>query len=241
MQTALKDYLLYPAFILLVLAVPSLFVSLAVNIYAGSEDLYTGGFARYHISGATGIGDSQLQNVARGMVDYFGGKVDSPQVEVDIRGIKRPVYNQKELIHLEDVRKIIDIFKMLEILSLIIFLSAGLYIYFKPGVNRLLRGLQAGAVVSVAFLGSVMLWALIDFNSIFYFFHILSFSNDLWLLDPATDYLIMMFPEGFFFDAAILIVATIIATAIVIWVAAYAAKKVLRRAEKPGNGVGSSV
>jgi uncharacterized membrane protein len=53
------------------------------------------------------------------------------------------------------------------------------------------------------------------------------------LLDPATDYLIMMFPEGFFFDAAILIVATIIATAIVIWVAAYAAKKVLQRAEKP--------
>jgi integral membrane protein (TIGR01906 family) len=233
MHTKLKEYLLYPVFILLVLAIPILIISVAVNLYTGSVDLYTGGFARYHISAATGIGDSQLQGVARGMVDYFEGKVDSPQVEVDIRGIKRPVYNQKELIHLEDVRKIIDIFKMLEILSFIIFLAAGLYIYFKSGVNRLLRGLQAGAVVSVAFLGSVMLWALIDFNSIFYFFHILSFSNDLWLLDPATDYLIMMFPEGFFFDAAILIVATIIATAIVIWVAAYAAKKVLQRAEKP--------
>ncbi len=237
MQTALKDYLLYPAFILLVLAVPLLFVSLAVNIYAGSEDLYTGGFARYHISGATGIGDSQLQNVARGMVDYFDGKVPSPQVEVDIRGINRPVYNQKELIHLEDVRKIIDIFKMLEILSIITILTTGLYIFFTAGVNRLLKGLQAGAVVTVAFLGSVMLWALIDFNSIFYFFHILSFSNDLWLLDPATDYLIMMFPEGFFFDTAILIVATIITAAIVTWTAAYAAGRVLQRFEKSGCGI----
>ena len=239
MQTALKDYLLYPALILLVLAIPLLFVSLAVNIYTGSEELYTGGFARYYISDATGISDSQLQNVARGMVGYLNGKVPSPQVEVDTRGIRRPVYNQKELIHMEDVRKIIEIFKMLEILSLIIFLVTGCYILLRAGMNRLLRGLQAGAVVTVAFLGAVMLWALIDFNSIFYFFHILSFSNDLWLLDPATDYLIMMFPEGFFFDTAVLIVATIITAALVTWIAAYVAKKVLQRSEKTSTGVRS--
>jgi len=232
MQTTLKEYLFYPAFIMLVLAIPILIVSLAVNIYAGSVDLYTGGFSKYHISSATGISNPQLQDVARGMVDYFDGKVRSPQVEVDIRGIKRPVYSQKELIHLEDVRKIIDMFKMLEILSIIIFLVTGLYMFFKFGVSRLLKGLQSGAIVTVVFLGSIMLWALIDFNSIFYFFHILSFSNDLWLLDPATDYLIMMFPEGFFFDSAILMVATIIAAAILIWVAAYVMKRVLPRAEK---------
>jgi integral membrane protein (TIGR01906 family) len=95
-----------------------------------------------------------------------------------------------------------------------------------------LKGFQAGAVVTVVFLGSIMLWALMDFNSIFYFFHILSFSNDLWLLDPATDYLIMMFPSGFFFDSAILIVVTIIAVAILIWFAAYVMKIVLLCAEK---------
>ena len=232
MQTSVKEYLFYPAFIMLVLAMPMLIVSVAVNIYAGSVDLYTGGFSKYHISEATGISNTQLQGVAHGMVDYFNGKVRSPQVEVDIRGIERPVYNQKELIHLEDVRKIIDIFKMLEILSLIVFLATGLTMFFKFGVSRLLKGLQAGAVVTVVFLGSVMLWALIDFNSIFYFFHILSFSNDLWLLDPATDYLIMMFPEGFFFDSAILIAATIIAVAILIWFAAYVMKRVLLPAEK---------
>jgi len=232
MQTKLKEYLFYPAFIMLVLAIPMLIVSVAVNIYAGSVDLYTGGFARYHISAVTGISNPQLKDVARGMADYLDGKVRSPQVEVDINGIKRPVYSQKELIHLEDVRKIIDIFKMLEVLSLIIFLLTGLSMFFKFGVSRLLKGLQAGAVVTVVFLGSVMLWALIDFNSIFYFFHILSFSNDLWLLDPATDYLIMMFPEGFFFDSAVLIVATIIGVAVTIWLAAYVMTRVLLRAEK---------
>ena len=106
--------------------------------------------------------------------------------------------------------------------------------FYKCGVSRLLNGLQAGAAVTIIFLGSVMLWAMIDFNSIFYFFHIMSFSNDLWLLDPATDYLIMMFPEGFFFDSAILMVATIIAAAIVVWAAAFVLKRALPRAEKPG-------
>jgi integral membrane protein (TIGR01906 family) len=232
MQTTVKEYLIYPAFILLVLAIPMLIVSVAVNIYAGSVGLYTGGFAKYQISAVTGISNPQLKDVARGMVDYLDGKIQSPQVEVDIKGIKRPVYSQKELIHLEDVRKIIDVFKMLEILSLIVFLGVGLSMFFIFGVSRLLKGLQAGAAVTVILPGSAMLWALIDFNSIFYFFHILSFSNDLWLLDPATDYLIMMFPEGFFFDAAILMVATVIAAAILIWFAAYVVKRVLLRAEK---------
>jgi integral membrane protein (TIGR01906 family) len=232
MQTTVKEYLFYAAFIMLVLAIPMLIVSVAVNIYAGSVDLYTGGFAKYQISAVTGISNPQLKDVALGMVDYLDRKIQSPQVEVDIKGIKRPVYSQKELIHLEDVRKIIDVFKMLEILSLIVFLGMGLSMFFKFGVSWLLKGLQAGAAVTVIFLGSAMLWALIDFNSIFYFFHILSFSNDLWLLDPATDYLIMMFPEGFFFDAAILMVAAVIAAAILIWFAAYVVKRILLRAEK---------
>jgi uncharacterized membrane protein len=34
----------------------------------------------------------------------------------------------------------------------------------------------------------------------------LFFNNDLWLLDPATDVMINMFPEEFFYDMAIGIV-----------------------------------
>lgn len=232
MKTLIKGYLFHIAFIMLVLAVPLIIVSVNVSVYAGSVGLYTGGFARYHISEVTGISNGQLKDVARGMVGYFNGDVPSPQVEVDILGQSRPVYSQKELMHMEDVRKIIDLFKMLGILSLIIFLLTGLYLLLKFGGGQLLKGLQAGAIVTVAFLGAVMLWALIDFNSIFYFFHILSFSNDLWLLDPAKDYLIMMFPAGFFFDSAVMIVATIISAAIIVWIAAYAVKRVWLPGEK---------
>lgn len=234
MKNTAKGYLYYPALVLLVLAVPVLIVSIAVNVYARSVELYTGGFARYHITDVTGISNLQLKGVARAMVDYFDGRAGSPQVEVDINGTRRPVYSQKELVHMEDVRKIIDIFKTLEILSLTLFLVAGAYLWIKPGAGHFLKGLQYGAAVTVGLLGSVMLWALIDFNSIFYVFHILSFSNDLWLLDPATDYLIMMFPSGFFFDSAVTIVATVMGVAVVTWVAAYAAGRFILPVAKPG-------
>ena len=42
-----------------------------------------------------------------------------------------------------------------------------------------------------------------DFEDFFLQFHLLSFANDFWILNPATDYLIMLFPQGFWFDAAL--------------------------------------
>ena len=39
-----------------------------------------------------------------------------------------------------------------------------------------------------------------DFNAVFTLFHEIFFDNDLWIFDPATDYMIRMLPEGFFYD-----------------------------------------
>jgi integral membrane protein (TIGR01906 family) len=81
----------------------------------------------------------------------------------------------------------------------------------------------------------LIIWALIDFDGLFLLFHYISFSNNLWILDPSKDYLIMMFPEGFFNDAAILIVSTIIGVAVIIWIAAFLVnKKLVRQAAAAG-------
>ena len=42
-----------------------------------------------------------------------------------------------------------------------------------------------------------------DFNKYFLLFHEMFFSNDLWLLNPETDLLIRMLPEGFFLDMVV--------------------------------------
>ena len=56
----------------------------------------------------------------------------------------------------------------------------------------------------------VGLGTLVGFDRLFLAFHLISFSNDLWQLDPRRDYLIAMFPQGFFLDATLLIALAII-------------------------------
>lgn len=42
-----------------------------------------------------------------------------------------------------------------------------------------------------------------NFNAVFTKFHEIFFDNDLWIFDPAEDYMIRMLPEGLFFDMVI--------------------------------------
>jgi len=204
------------ALAILAVSIPVLIISGTVNVYAHSTGLYEYGFNRYHISAATGISDEQLKGVARNMVDFFSGKLPSPQMTVRVNGLDRLLYSQKELIHMDDVRSIISVFKTLQTMSIVAFLLAGASVFAALGARRLLRGILAGAIATVSLMAVLVAWALIDFNSLFYLFHIVSFSNDLWLLDPTRDYLIMMFTENFFYDAAIMVTGTVIAEAVIL-------------------------
>jgi integral membrane protein (TIGR01906 family) len=43
----------------------------------------------------------------------------------------------------------------------------------------------------------------LDFSELWTRFHQVAFRNDLWQLDPRSDYLIMLFPEPFWFAATV--------------------------------------
>jgi uncharacterized membrane protein len=72
-----------------------------------------------------------------------------------------------------------------------------------------------GSGATIALLAVLGLWAVIDFDSLFLLFHLVSFSNELWQLYPG-DMLLLMFPHGFFNDAALFVGAAAIAEAILI-------------------------
>jgi integral membrane protein (TIGR01906 family) len=234
MKSKLLKLIALLAFIILVVAIPILIVATTVQVYSHAEALYTAGFEKYNISQRTSISDIQLHQVAKQMVDYFSGKSQTPQLTVNKHGEPLPLYNEKELIHMEDVRNIVQLFTILQIASILIFIGMAILIYLMNGLEKLLRGIQIGAIVTGALTGILIIWALIDFNSLFLLFHYISFTNNLWVLDPSKDYLIMMFPEGFFNDAAILIVSSILIEAAIIWVAAYLIKMVSIRKTSMG-------
>jgi integral membrane protein (TIGR01906 family) len=45
----------------------------------------------------------------------------------------------------------------------------------------------------------------IAFDFFFTLFHEILFRNDFWLLDPRRDFLVVMFPEQFWFEATLLV------------------------------------
>ena len=64
-------------------------------------------------------------------------------------------------------------------------------------------------------------WALVGFERLFLLFHVVSFSNEYWILDPSKDYLIMLFPGGFFYDAALRCFGAVILVSLVMGISTF--------------------
>jgi len=67
--------------------------------------------------------------------------------------------------------------------------------------ETLLKLILLSGLLSVFLVILISITFLVFFDYFFVLFHEISFSNDLWILNPKTDYLIMLFPENFFRDA----------------------------------------
>jgi len=66
---------------------------------------------------------------------------------------------------------------------------------------------SAGLMVGIVVLVGVL--SFIDFSELWTRFHQVAFRNDLWQLDPTRDYLIMLFPEPFWFTATLRMATTV--------------------------------
>ena len=93
-------------------------------------------------------------------------------------------------------------------------------LFFKRLIVWMLIGI--GAAVD----GIAALFALValTFSSSFIRFHEIFFRTDTWLLNPATDNLIRMFPEAFFFDIFVRIVLTSVVFATILLIAGFLIK-----------------
>ncbi|NQT31253.1 MAG: DUF1461 domain-containing protein, partial [Deltaproteobacteria bacterium] len=74
-----------------------------------------------------------------------------------------------------------------------------------------------GSGITLGLMLALGLGALFGFNSIFWQFHVISFtSNDFWLLDPTRDYLKMLFADGYFYDVVLFCVLGVAGAAVIL-------------------------
>lgn len=113
-----------------------------------------------------------------------------------------PLYNERELSHMLDVKKLVQTAIMAWYLLIAFFLLvtilAGKYFAYPD----YWRALAAGGWVTIALLGAVFLAVFLSFDALFTAFHHLFFTGDTWLF-AYSDTLIRLFPMQFWQDAFI--------------------------------------
>ena len=127
---------------------------------------------------------------------------------VEYNGNDVSLYKEREILHMVDVKALMQsVFSITRWsgVFLLLLLATGLLVLKEKTFPLLLRSLKWSAIGTGVFLVIFGGTAAIDFGWLFTQFHFLSFANDLWLLDPYNDYLIIMFPQQFFFEATLFI------------------------------------
>lgn len=194
---------------LFIFSLPALLISAAVNFEFNSLWLYRNGFEKYNVSEATGLDKAELEKVAGGLIDYFNSRAEYISLTVVKDGEPLELFNQREVAHLKDVKALMQLnLRLLVGTAVYVGVYAGISLFWRR--KRYRRQLAWAAVIgsSIALGMIIALGAgsmLLDFSELFTRFHFVAFTNELWMLDPATDYLIMLFPEGFWYDSAVLL------------------------------------
>jgi integral membrane protein (TIGR01906 family) len=191
---------------LFILCLPVLLLTASLGWAANSHWLYKYGFEKYDISQVSGLADSELDKAASGLIGYFNSGEEYISLSVTKDGQPFELFNQREIIHLKDVKGLIwlDYWLLLGTLVYVLAYGGVCLLWRKPRYRRRLAwGLVGGGGLTLALMLALGLGTLFGFEQLFWKFHTLFFSNEFWLLDPTKDYLKMLFPDGFFYDAAL--------------------------------------
>ena len=149
----------------------------------------------YPITERTSLEIEEIREINSQIKNYFFDETEFLEVSI---------FNEKEIYHMKDVKDIINNLFLYGKLSSVVFVIITLICVKKYKV-RIYSVFKASNIVYSAVLLALAIGFLISFNKLFIIFHEIAFSNDLWKLNINEDYLLMMYPENFFRDIALLI------------------------------------
>jgi integral membrane protein (TIGR01906 family) len=106
-----------------------------------------------------------------------------------------PILSERERSHMRDVRTVFAGFYVLAIVA-----AAGLWLAIRrrgAAAWAAIRGGAIGLLFGLVVAGAVLAFA---FDAAFAIFHALFFASGSWTFDPATDRLVQLFPDQFWFE-----------------------------------------
>lgn len=182
--------------------------SFDIVIYANMPDSFVNECVKYDVLDDVGISRADLADVTTEMFEYLRGNRESlADITTTINGQPdTPFFNEKECMHMADCKELFT--KGYNLRRTCLFVAAGLLVIlllmFRENFSAVLHSLAVGMLTAVItfilLLGAAAALVVTSFNKYFTLFHEIFFDNDLWLLDPSKDRLLMIMPTGYFVD-----------------------------------------
>ena len=115
-----------------------------------------------------------------------------------------PVYNERELRHMVDVKNVLGEVLKIWLASLAALIVLGVWAWFGHWWDLFKHGLGRGGWLTVILIATVLVFVIFGFGVFFVFFHNLFFQSGTWMFEW-SDTLIRLFPERFWRDIFILV------------------------------------
>ena len=183
------------------------FLSLLCSIAAScitNENLMKQGFLSYSRTAHLNVSPTRYEDYAKAICDYLDGKTPVTQIANSDTSETEPAFSDKENRHMADVKGIVSLLKIVRWAGGGIVIGALLLLYLKSKENKAkflsdtVRGFALSALFLLLIATVLAIWGAVNFDGLFVTFHKLSFSNDLWILNPNTDLLVALMPLPFF-------------------------------------------
>ena len=210
---------------LFILCLPILLLTASLGWAVNSLWLYKYGFQKYGVSqkladSGLKLSGSELEKVYAGLISYFNSNEEyvATTVVKDSKPFK--LFTPEEVIHFRDVKGLIwlDYYLLLGTLVYALGYAGVCFTWRKYRYWRRLAWEVVGGVgITLALMLALGLGIILNFDQLFLQFHLLSFSNEFW---SAEGYMLLLFPEGFFYDATMFCALATTGLAIILGVAA---------------------
>jgi integral membrane protein (TIGR01906 family) len=134
--------------------------------------------------------------------------IGPPEFDQTVDGA--PVFDEAERGHLRDVRTVLIGFTALAVVGTVALIAA---LGMGRGDTQAWRGVGLGARILAIGIVAIGIFSVVAFDTAFELFHRLLFPAGSYTFDPATERLVQLFPEAFWYQTAIAIGLVIIVLA----------------------------
>ncbi len=168
----------------------------------------------------TGIEHKNLLRISEEILKYLKDQRKDLIIYEEVNGQKEQVFEDRELQHMNDVKKLFDYGFKIRNLGFVVVIVIIIYLILKDKL-ALLRTVKASSITGLVLIGILGVIMTFGFDKAFTIFHKILFTNDLWLLNPKTDIMIQMLPLNFFIDLGFKIIMIFITISLILILISY--------------------